>query len=206
MAALKQGLKQGKKHSMKVHEMQRVALPGLHRIGAVGLVLVFSLSLQLRAQSTPTPAENWQKYEYASEGFSATYPSLPSLAKQSVPSAAGNFELRSYTATSGSVALYAAVCDYGSVVAGKDPSVLLQGAKNGALENSKSHLMREQNITLGVYPGLEFEAASDQAQFTARLYMVGTTFYITLVTSPLNAPYAGTTRFLNSFQIITRTH
>jgi len=103
------------------------------------------------------------------------------------------------------VAMFVGVCDYGAAVTGKDPDALLQGAKNGALQNSKSHLLSEQKITLGVYHGVEFEAESDAAHFSARVYIVGTTLYQTLVVYPLGAPYAGTTRFLDSFQLIART-
>jgi hypothetical protein len=180
-------------------------MSGMNRVrffsGLMALLLAMGLSVQMQAQT-----ENWQSYSYASEGFSASYPAAPELQKQNVPTAAGSYELRSYIATSGSVALFVGICDYGSVVSGKDPNVLLQGAKNGALENSKSHLTREQKITVGIYPGIEFEAASDQAHFTARIYMVGSTLYQTLVVTPLNTPYAGTTRFLDSFQLIPRTH
>jgi hypothetical protein len=35
--------------------------------------------------------------------------------------------------------------------------------------------------------------------------MVGSTLYQTLVVAPLGKPYANTTRFLDSFQLIPRT-
>ncbi len=40
--------------------------------------------------------------------------------------------------------------------------------------------------------------------FYARIYLVGTTLYQTLIASPLGGPYAGTTTFLDSFQLIPR--
>jgi hypothetical protein len=101
--------------------------------------------------------------------------------------------------------MFVGVCDYGNATAGKDPDTLLQGAKNGALQNSNSHLTRETKITLGIYHGLEFEAESDAAHFYARIYMEGSTLYQTLVVYPLGSPYPDTVRFLDSFQLIART-
>ena len=65
--------------------------------------------------------------------------------------------------------------------------------------------MSERKIKLGVYPGIEYEAESDAAHFTARIYIVGSVLYQTLVVVPLGKPYDDTTRFLDSFQLIART-
>jgi hypothetical protein len=163
-------------------------------------VAVLCFAAAVGAQTT-----EWKSYSYPADGFQASYPSAPEITKRDIPTDAGSFELRSYIAQVSPVALFIGVCDYGSQAAGKDPQTMLQGAKNGALTNSSSHLMSEKKITLGVYPGIEFEAESDAAHFTARIYIVGTTLYQTLVVVPLGKPYDDTTRFLDSFQLIART-
>jgi hypothetical protein len=169
-------------------------------VSLLACVAALGLAQALNAQTA-----EWKTYRYASDGFSATYPSAPTLQKRDIPTDAGSFELRSYIVEDGAAAIFVGVCDYGSKVSGQNPDVSLQGAKNGALQNSKSHLVAEKKITLGTYPGIEFEAESDTAHFVARVYMVGTTLYQTLVVYPLNQPYAGATRFLDSFQLIART-
>jgi hypothetical protein len=171
--------------------------PYLCRIAVCAALL--SLAAVLGAQ---TP--DWKTYTYSSDGFSASYPSQPEMQKRDFPTDAGSYELRSYIAQDSLVALFVGVCDYGSQASGKDPDTLLQGAKNGALSNSSSHLLREKKITLGVYHGVEFEAESDVAHFFARIYMVNTTLYQTLVVSPLGKSYADTARFIDSFQLIPR--
>jgi hypothetical protein len=169
-----------------------------------------SLAAVLGAQTTASPAtsaapvEEWKSYSYPADGFNITFPSEPALQKQNVPTDAGTFELRAYLVTVGEAALYVGVCDYGSAVVGRDPETVLQGAKNGAIENVKAHLTREKKITLGTYPGVEFEAENDTMHFNARIYLVGTTLYQTLTAAPLAHPYAGVTRFLDSFQLIAR--
>lgn len=179
-------------------------------------VVLLSFAAVLNAQATPasgtqaTTAQSaqppvWKSYSYPVDGFSATYPSVPDIQKKDVPTDAGTFQLRSYIGTDGEVAMFVGICDYGSKTDGKNPDDLLQGAKNGALQNSNSHLLSETKTTLGIYHGLTFESESDQAHFSARIYMVGSTLYQTLVVSPLGKPYAGTARFLDSFQLIPRT-
>jgi hypothetical protein len=181
------------------------------------LALVFCLGLTVRAEAqaapaappqaptaAPAAAPDWKAYSYPSDGFIASFPSEPQLQKRDVSTAKGSFELRSYIAEIEPVAIFVGVCDYGAAAAGEAPDTMLQGAKDGALKNSSSHLTREKQITLGIYKGLEFEAESDSAHFYARIYVVGDTLYQTLVVYPIDKPYTDTVRFLDSFQLIAR--
>jgi hypothetical protein len=172
------------------------------RLAAVVAVVFFGVALTAQAQDSS--AQNWKTYSYPADGFSASYPSEPELQKRDVPTDAGSFQLRSYSAQVAPVALFIGVCDSGTQVVGSDPDTLLEGAKKGALSNFNSHLLSEKKITLGTYPGVEFEAESDAAHFTARIYMVGTTLYQTLAVAALGKPYADAPRFLDSFQLIAR--
>ena len=173
--------------------------------GVLGVLLVLALTQRTQAQA-PAPTENWQTYNYASEGFSIAFPATPTTSTQNVPTDAGSFELRAYLAEIGSTALYVGICDYGNAANGRDPNTVLQGAKKGAVDNVKAHITSESSITLGIYPGVAFEADSDTLHFSAHIYYVGTTLYQVLAASPLKEPYGGTTRFINSFQFIPRTH
>jgi len=179
------------------HEMGR-SLEG--RIVVYAALLCFA-TLGLSAQ---TQQPQWKTYSYGGDGFSASFPSEPGLQKKNVDTKAGPFELRSYVVMEDTAALFVGVCDYGDNGADTDADTRLQGAKNGALESSKSHLVSEEKITLGIYRGLKFESESDNAHFSARIYMVGTTLYQTLVVAPLGSKYADETRFLDSFQLIPR--
>jgi len=170
---------------------------------AAMLCFAAALAAQTATASSAQPQE-WKTYSYPADGFSASFPSEPELQKNDIPTDAGSFELRSYIAQVGSAAVFVGVCDYGSSVEGRAPDTVLQGAKNGALEKSSAHLLREKKITLGIYQGLEFESESDSAHFYARIYIVGTTLYQTLVVAPINQPYGSSTRFLDSFQLIAR--
>lgn len=170
----------------------------MKRVIAVSLA-VLALALAAFAQT------------YPSEGFRATFPSTVTSTKQNITTKVGDVELRAYTAqTSDGTAFFVGVCDYTPAdIAGwkGDINAELQGAKNGALENTKSHLTREKTITLQGYHGLEFESETDTLHFYARIYATdnGTTFYQTVVVYPINTPPNAAMTFLDSFELIPRT-
>jgi hypothetical protein len=60
--------------------------------------------------------------------------------------------------------MIAGVTEFGPTLAGKDPDTILQGAKNGAVTNSKGRLISEKPITLGANHGIAFELESDGAR------------------------------------------
>ncbi len=166
---------------------------------ALAGAILMSLAVITLAQTA-----EWKLYSYPDDGFEVTYPSPPDLQKKPLQTSAGEFELRSYTAEAGDTALFVGVCDYGTAVAGKDSDRMLLGAKNSLLSNSASHLQSEKKIALGTNPGLHFEAENSATHLTARMYIVGSTLYETLVVSPINKPFDQTARFLDSFQLVTR--
>jgi len=176
---------------------------------SLGMQVLASLGAQTPGTqpeaSAGAPTQEWKTYSYPDDGFSASYPSEPQVTKRDVPTEKGSFELRAYLAQDGETAMFVGVCDYGAAIAGTDPDDALKGAENGALSNSNAHLITDRKITLGIYHGLAYEGESDQAHFSAREYLVGTTLYQTLVVSSLGKPYDGTARFLDSFQLIART-
>ncbi len=164
----------------------------------------FAVVLLALAATLGAHAQQWQTYSYPADGFSAAYPSQPQMSKKDVPTAKGSFELRAYLAEENQAALFVGVCDYGSAISDRTPDQVLDGAQQGAIDNVKAHLLSGKTITLGVYPGREFEAENDSMHFSARIYLVGSTLYQTLIASPLGTPYVNSTRFLDSFQLIPR--
>lgn len=161
-------------------------------------VLCFAVALSAQTQE-------WKSYSYPADGFRALFPDEPTQQKKDIPTDAGNVELRTYVVSvSSTIVVYIGVADYGDKVANRAPDAILEGAKEGALTNSKSHLLREKKITLDGHHGVELECENDQMHFFARIYLVGDTLYQTLVVYPLANKYADTARFLDSFKLITR--
>lgn len=166
---------------------------------------VLCLAAALGAQTPAGQTLDWQTYSYPPDGFSASFPAAPQLSKQNIPTSAGTFELRGYLVDLGTVAFYVGVNDYGTAVSGRDPQTVLAGAMNGAVSNVKAHVLSTQKVTLGVYPGVTFEAENDSLHFSGRIYLVGSTLYQTFAANPLGPVNPDAARFLDSFQLIPRT-
>ena len=182
-----------------------VATP-LHQSYAESARFLNSFDLLPRTAPAIVPttiALDWKPYPYPADGFSASFPSQPKVEKQDIQTDTGKFQLRTYVSDEGQAEYIAAVCDYGQTAAGKDPDTLIANAEKGAVNNLKAHLVSEKNITLGTDKGVEFEADSDSAHVAARIYLAGNVLYQMIVASPLNARPDDTSRFLNSFQLLS---
>jgi len=162
-------------------------------------VALLSFAAALGAQ-----AQQWKTYSYPADGFSAAFPAEPHFSKTDVPTDKGSFELRAYLVEDSQAALYVGICDYGSAISDRTPDQVLDGAQQGAIDNVKAHLVKGKKTTFGAYPGREFEAENDTLHFSARIYLVGTTLYQTLIVFPIGKPYDGAARFLDSFQLIAK--
>ena len=167
--------------------------------------IVVSVSFIFLAAGLKAQVPQSKSYSYPSDGFQITFPTEPTLNKKNVDTEKGPFELRSYVCSISTAAYFVGVCDYGNSIAGQDPNTTLEGAKNGAMANSKSHLVKEQKIKLSVVPGIAFESESDEAHFTARIYIAGTTLYQVLVVYPIGNAPSDVASFLDSFGLITRS-
>ncbi|HUK30239.1 MAG TPA: hypothetical protein VLV89_03935 [Candidatus Acidoferrum sp.] len=182
--------------------METVTTPKLMRLkSALALLAILFLGCHAPAQLKP--------YDFPADGFRASFPSKPELSKDTVPEGQLTFEIHYYIATEpiSGATLMAAVTDFGNHLDGRDPDGVLQGAENGALANSKSHLVgAHKQIFLGANHGVAFEAESDEAHLSIRLYLVGGMLYQEVVVSPKSKKYdtAATQRFLDSFQLIAR--
>lgn len=167
---------------------------------AIALLAILTVSLAAAAQQ--------KTYSYPKDGFRIAFPSEPEFSKENVPEGQLTFELHNYIAadTASNAALMVSVTDFGNYLDGKDPDEVLQGAENGALATSKSHLIgSHKKIFLGANHGLAFESESDEMHLSIRLYLAGGMLYEEGVISPKAQKYnAATARFLNSFQLIPR--
>ena len=175
-----------------MHAMRRAMKSGLACAGLMYLTMVLS------AQTASAQAPNWQTYSYSTDGFSASYPSIPDLQKKEIPTDEGTFELRAYIGTDGEVAMFVGVCDYGAAVNGRDPQTVLNGSQQGAIDNVKAHLISgQQGLPWAPTPGLAVRGG----ERSQRISPGGSTLWEARFTRhwllyPLGKPYADTARFL----------
>jgi hypothetical protein len=145
-------------------------------------------------------AQQWKTYSYPADGFSASFSGEPQLSKREVPTNSGTRELRVYLANEDPAGMMVGVSDISAEIAGQDPNVLLQNAKN----NVTDKVLSERKINLSGHPGLEFEYEGDSIHHIFRVYFVGTILYQLQVAYLSDKPYASAKRFLDSFQLIPR--
>jgi hypothetical protein len=146
-------------------------------------------------------AQEWHTYSYPDDGFSINAPAQPVVSMQDVSGKEGTVEMHNYLLDMGTAAFYASTSN-DAMLPNSDPEEALKGAEQGAVDNLHGRLLSEKRIALGSYPGVEMEADSQSAHFTARIYVVRSRLYLTLVVSAPGKPCPDAARFLDSFRLL----
>ena len=165
---------------------------------------ILVLALLFVSMGASAQSDTWKTYSYPADGFSIGAPGEPQMSQLDVPTNAGTFPVHMYSVSPGNAQLMVAMNDYGSAVNGKDPKTVVDGAMHGAVANVQGHLIQSSSITIGKNLGDSFEAETDQAHVSGRIYLVGSVLYQLMVFTPLNQSYADTARFFDSFKLIPR--
>ena len=169
------------------------------RFGALGALLVLFVAAAGAAAQVP----GWKTYSYPADGFSVSFPADPQIQSQDKPvPAGGKAETRMYQIAVGDGGLMVGMFHFGPMVAGKTPDQVLQDGKNGALAQTKAHLISEKKITLGDASGLEMVAENPTFHIKGRLFVAGTRVYTLMEFYPIGKPLAHAEEFLDSFRIV----
>lgn len=168
----------------------------LARLSNILPLLLFPL-----VAAQPATAQEWHTYAYPADGFSISAPGEPVASMQDVSGDEGTVQMHNYLLDVGTAALYASTSD-NAMVPGANPDEALRGAEQGAVQDFHGRLVSDRRIVLSSYPGIEMEADSDSAHFTARIYIVRSRLYLTLVVSAPGRPYPEAERFLDSFRLL----
>ena len=167
--------------------------------GAVVLIGLLSAA-PLYAQTAP---DVWKQYPYPSDGFAVSSPLQPTFSSQLKQTDAGNVEIHTYAIQLGNNGV---VMISSSEVRGLDKEsakARLQMAKAGALKAGNATLTTEKEITLGGYPGLQYEATAQNLHVRARMYIVKDKLYQLMEISPLATSFpAEAERISSSFKLL----
>ncbi|MGH9563774.1 MAG: hypothetical protein ACRD3S_20155 [Terracidiphilus sp.] len=158
-------------------------------------ILVFAAVASSSAQT-----RNWTMHNYPADRFSILLPSDPQIQTQNDP--AGPSQMRSYMVDLGQGTAGVQIIRMGPGGWSKDPDTVLQDGKNGALAQTKTHLVSEKKIALDGAPGLEFESENGTVHFRARIYIVGKAAYTVVEAYVIGKPFDHATEFLDSFKLI----
>jgi hypothetical protein len=162
--------------------------------GVLALVLLLAQSCRLEAQQ-------WKTYSFPADSFTASFPSEPDQSTKELDTPNGKVEVHSYAIQDGQAVLLVGVFEYKKGLTGRDPVAVLESGKQGVLTGANAKLGAEKKITLGSNQGIEFTAESASALMTVRMFVVNSTIYQLIVSASDRKPYAGTQRFLDSFQL-----
>ena len=117
-------------------------------------------SLKFEDGSPTAEAERpaWKVISPAGAGFSVALPGAPDRKQEAVASIAGEVPAVRYEAGAGP-ALYAVGYIEYPAAATRDPKRLLDATRDAIVAQSKGDLLSQRRVTLGRYPGRDFEAA-----------------------------------------------
>lgn len=159
----------------------------------------------VRTSPTPTPdtSASWQTV--SGDGFSVQMPGSPEKSEQSTPSQAGPLPIVMYTLSHGYEGYIVGYSEYPDIVFRADEKDLLDGARDGAIENVKGEVTSERQITVAGHTGREIVGTSPSSNigFTARVFLAKPRMYMLVYTQfDKSKPISdhGKT-FLDSFQI-----
>lgn len=127
---------------------------------------------------------SWKEFKPAREKFSVKMPGEPKTRAEEAKSPAGPLNIRMGLVETKTFAFMLMWVDYPEAqIAGSDPEKVLDGARDGALRNSRgAKLDGETKIKLGEHPGRELHMdMAGRGKMLVRIFLVKNRLYQTLV-------------------------
>ena len=167
-------------------------------------LLVLAIAGALFAATPPQDTQNqWKEYSYASDGFAVSAPEQPGFIKQDKPTASGTVEVHNYSIELGNNSGVMISATQYPAQPKDSPKTILQSAKNGAIGAVNAKLISEKEITLNDFPGLEFEAATDDFHMRVRMYLAKTRLITMMAIAPKDSTIPATAdRVFSSFKLL----
>lgn len=146
------------------------------------------------------PTGGWFRHNSTDGRFSVLMPVAPQVSSKPVDTAAGQLINHVALAQTASSAYAVSYADYPENSA--DPQEVLDSVRSGAINGIKGTLISGKNITHKGYPGREFQASTEGALYTSRIYLVNNRLYQMVVVVPATlAKPADISKFLTSFDL-----
>lgn len=142
----------------------------------------------------------WIRYSSATGRFSILMPTQPKVQEQPVDTDAGKLINHVFMAQSGTAAFAISYADYPQNNA--DPQKVLDEVRQGAITGIKGTLISGKNITHKGFHGREFQASTQGALYTSRIFIVNNRLYQMVVVAPIGQlSAADINKFLTSFDL-----
>jgi hypothetical protein len=148
----------------------------------------------------------WIEFQSEEAGFQAKFPSHPAHKSLTVKTASGPHELTTFTVSDKTITFSVTLTALpNNELESVGATVVLDGARDGAVANVQGVLLSELIIDLDGHPGRELtiSAASGKAEIRQRLYLVGNRLYQLLAVTPNGESISPrVSRFFDSFKLL----
>jgi hypothetical protein len=146
-----------------------------------------------------TDVSKWKSYDRP--GFTARFPSSPSIETQRITQSGLNVDLTIYKADLGTSHYTVSYVTYPTTVDVSTPQNNLNGAVNGALQSSgikNAHVVKQTSNTVSGSPGMEVVASADNGYLFLEAILRDHTLFQVLTANDQNAPPASAQPFIDS--------
>ncbi len=158
----------------------------------------------------PVSALEWTPFSNPKANFRAVFPAQPQESVQSIETELGPIPYTTFMSEidNGNIAFGVAYNDYPVAVQKADPQVVLDGGRDGAVENLKGTLVSETRLTFKGHPGREFtilgEVQGKKLFYHTRIFLVEARLYQLQIVRVGDTPIdvADAVRFFSSFEQI----
>jgi hypothetical protein len=165
----------------------------------VGVMACVAVGCKGKPTAAQTNVANWKSYD--KPGFSAKFPSAPTMETQHISQSGLNVDLTIYKADLGTSHYTVSSVTYPSTVDVSNPQNNLNGAVNGALQSSgikNAHVVKQASNTVSGSPGMEVEASADNAYLFLEAILKDHTLFQVLTANDKNVPPASAQSFIDS--------
>lgn len=197
-------------------------LPGISKHGGTNALLLSLLGVAVAIAAgigviwkfgKPASAKSlnlvWQEYKSEDESFTVQMPTKPVEEVESKATIMGSIQSHTMAGSMGADGIYVvAYTDFPSDSVKAPASFVLDGAAQGAVNNSGATMVSKKSISLDAYPGLEVEMTVPSSKVpggglaVCRIYWVAPRIYMMFVGGHEGSEiYRDRARFLDSFKL-----
>ncbi len=161
--------------------------------------------------AAPLFSQNFVTYKNDAANFSASFPGKPTLTTNDIPTDAGTVKLINFSSEVSDGIYYIGVSEYpkGFNLKGREQAVLDESLTSAMSDFENSSLTMRNDITLGSYPGLEFQLTSKlnggNVIVSGRFFLAGSKMYQLLATfteGGYNSNKEKISGFFSSFKLL----
>lgn len=161
------------------------------------------------ATAAPAPTATALKLFTSEEGkFSVWMPGEPKKSSQTVDTSGMKIDVTFYTLEVGTGAYLMSINDYpANLVQTANPQLILDGARDGGLQNVNATLVNETKIEKDGFPGRDVTAKANvqgkDYTLRIRIYLVSNRLYqLMVLTEPGKIPDGDIAKFMDSFKLL----